>query len=253
MIHHLAKNLEMKNTDMPAQGEGNLAKECTSMQDAGGKKETPDNYDWKEWDGPRDTDNAVELQDKEISRVEKLLNPAPTVFYVDPDGNVTQGTGDGPEKQDEEIGKVEDGEKKLDSNLEKGNYGEMKTDQDLREKGYQRISLETLTSIDDPGHRGIDGVYCKEDGHPKYIIVDAKYGTAKLRENVDGRQMSQNWIDQRLDEAVGKEKADEIRMEKLSNPDQVEALVAHIGPDGNVTYDRLDENGNVVEKDVELS
>ena len=93
-----------------------------------------------------------------------------------------------------------------------GNYGEMKTDQDLREKGYKRISNDMVTDIDENGHQGLDGVYYNEKGSPQYIIVDAKYGSAKLNPNTaDGKQMCENWIDKRLDKDLGKEKADEIR------------------------------------------
>ena len=50
--------------------------------------------------------------------------------------------------------------------------------------------------------------------------------------------MSDNWIDKRLDDAVGKEKADEIRDAAEDDPDSVKHEVYHI--DSNV-----DENGNI--------
>lgn len=157
------------------------------------------------------------------------------------------------DQQDAAIDRVESGETSLDSTQEKGNYGEMKTDQDLREKGCERLSNDMVTDIDNPGHQGIDGVYYNPDGHPQYIIVDAKYGSAQLSETSDGKQMSDNWIDKRLDDAVGKEKADEIRMEKLENPENVGAYVSHVDESGNVSYDKLDGNGNVEGKDVEIN
>lgn len=129
----------------------------------------------------------------------------------------------------------------------------MKTDQDLRNKGYVRISKDTTTSIDDKGHQGIDGVYENPDGDPRYIIVDSKYGTSTLGDTADGKQMSEGWIDKRLDDAVGKEKADEIREAQLLDPDSVGSYVAHVDADGNVTYDKLDGDANVVEKDVEIN
>ena len=64
--------------------------------------------------------------------------------------------------------------------------------------------------------------------------------------------MSENWIDQRLDKDLGKEKADELRMEKILNPDNVGACVIHVQEDGKVTYDRLDDAANVIEKDVKF-
>lgn len=157
------------------------------------------------------------------------------------------------EKQKDVIKSVESGEKCLDNTDEKGNYGEMKVDQDLKEKGYTRISKDVVTSLDEPGHQGIDGIYYNEEGIPQYIVVDAKYNTAKLNpETVDGKQMSENWINKRLDVAVGKETADKIRMEKLLNPNNVESYVAHVSTDGIISYDKLDGNANVIEKGVKL-
>lgn len=160
------------------------------------------------------------------------------------------------EKQDQEISDVESGAKDFDrtNTHETGNYGEMKTDQDLRTKGYERISTDMVTDIDQSGHQGIDGVYYKKDGDPEYLIVDSKYGSAQLNPNTkDGKQMSNEWINNRLDKDVGKEKADEIRMEKVLNPDNVGSYVAHVDADGNVTYDRLDDDANVIEKDVKIN
>lgn len=158
-------------------------------------------------------------------------------------------------KQDKEIQDVETGGKDFDkkNSHEVGNYGEMKTDQDLRERGYNRISDGMVTDIDEKGHHGIDGMYENPDGDPRFIIVDAKYGTARLETDTkDGKQMSENWIDKRLDEAVGKEKADEIRVEKIINPDNVQSYVSHIDENGNVSYDKLDNDANILEKDVKI-
>lgn len=157
------------------------------------------------------------------------------------------------ELQNNEIKAVESGDKKIESAQEKGNYGEMKVDQDLRSKGYERISKDMVTKVDDPGHQGIDGVYYNPNGKPKYIIVDAKYGTAQLTDTLDGKQMSDNWIDKRLDESVGKEKADDIRMEVLLEPDNVAKYIGHVDSNGNVTYDKLDSEANIVEKDVKVN
>jgi hypothetical protein len=155
-------------------------------------------------------------------------------------------------EQNKILEEVKNGERKLENSQEKGNYGEMRTDQDLKEKGYDRISLDRVTDLNSVGHQGIDGVYYKEGGEPEYIIVDSKYGSAQLSETADGKQMSEKWIDNRLDNAVGKEKADEIRMEKLVNSGNVGSFVAHVSEDGIVTYERLDSNGDVKERNVQL-
>lgn len=155
-------------------------------------------------------------------------------------------------QQQKILDEVKNGERKLETAIEKGNYGEMRTDQDLKEKGYERISLDRVTDLNDSTHHGIDGVYYKKGGEPEYLIVDSKYGSAQLGDTSDGRQMSEEWIDRRLDDAVGREKADEIRMEKLQNSDNVGSFVAHVDESGTVTYDRLDSNGNVTERNVQL-
>ena len=161
--------------------------------------------------------------------------------------------------QDKDITSVEDGDKILETSIEKGNYGEEKVDQDLRDKGWDRISLDmvldskqkTHTDGDiSTGRQGIDGVYYNKDGHPPYLIVEAKYGTGQLGMTEDGKQMCDNWIDNRLDKAVGKEKADEIRIASLL--DQVGSYLAHIDESGNVTYDKLDKDADIIEKKVNI-
>jgi hypothetical protein len=127
-------------------------------------------------------------------------------------------------------------------NNEKGNYGEMKTDIDLLNKGYVRISGDGVTGLTDGGHRGIDGTYHNPDGHPPYLITDAKYGNAALRDTGDGKQLSETWIDNRLDADVGKSQADAIREAMLD--DDVGVAVSHIDVDGNVTYKAVDSNGD---------
>lgn len=126
---------------------------------------------------------------------------------------------------------------------ELGNLGEMMMDQYYISKGYKPLNKYRVTSLDDKkgGFKtGIDGVYEKTnpDGSKSYVIVDAKYNTSQLSETNDGKQMSDNWIDKRLDDAVGKEKADEIREAAEDNPDSVKHEVYHIDPN-------LDENGHM--------
>ena len=65
------------------------------------------------------------------------------------------------------IKQVESGEVELENSQQKGNYGEMKMDQELHNNGYERISTDSVDSLNSPGHQGIDGVYYKEDGNPQ--------------------------------------------------------------------------------------
>ena len=131
-------------------------------------------------------------------------------------------------------------------NIRKGNFGEMRADQYLREKGYTQLNQEGVTDLDNAGHHGIDGVHYNPNGHPQYLIVEVKYGSGKLGETADGKQMSQQWIDSRLDEAVGKEKADEIRKEMQNNPANVRSAVSFVNKEGNVTLKPLDKDGNII-------
>lgn len=137
--------------------------------------------------------------------------------------------------------------------LEKGNLCEMMMDLYYISQGYTPVHSPRVTSIDGKGHHGIDGVY-EKDGH--YIIVDAKYGTAQLGETLDGKQMSAEWIDKRLDDAVGKEKADQIRDAYEDNPDSVQMEVYHYDPspdaNGNTYSDvyPVNENGEVAGSSV---
>ena len=96
---------------------------------------------------------------------------------------------------------------------EKGNLCEMMMDQYYISQGYKPLHSPRVTSLEDKGHHGIDGVY-EKDG--KYIIADAK--------------MSQEWINKRLDDAVGKEKADEIREAYENDPNSVSTEVYHFDP-----------------------
>lgn len=116
---------------------------------------------------------------------------------------------------DDIIKGVENGEIPLSNNIQKGNYGEMKMDAYFESQGYERISLDRVTDLNAPNHQGIDGVYYNPDGHPPYVIGEAKYGSSRLGNTLDGPQMSDDWIygSNRLLKAVGKEMYDDILVE----------------------------------------
>lgn len=116
---------------------------------------------------------------------------------------------------DDIIKGVENGEIPLSNNIQKGNYGEIKMDAYFESQGYERISLDRVTDLNAPNHQGIDGVYYNPDGHPPYVIGEAKYGNSRLGNTLDGPQMSDDWIygSNRLLKAVGKEMYDDILVE----------------------------------------
>ena len=135
------------------------------------------------------------------------------------------------EKQKKEIRKaierILNGEELTDQ--EKGNLGEMLMDQYYISKGYKPLHQQ-VTSLRETGHKGIDGVY-EKDG--KFMIADAKCNHATLQDTKDGRQMSWNWINERLDQAVGKEKADEIRDAYEDDPENISTEVYHYSTDSD--------------------
>ena len=116
---------------------------------------------------------------------------------------------------DDIIKGVENGDIPLSNNTQKGNYGEMKMDAYFESQGYERISIDRVTDLNTPTHQGIDGVYYNPDGHPPYIIGEAKYGSSKLGNTLDGPQMSDDWIygSNRLSNAVDKATYDDILIE----------------------------------------
>ena len=126
------------------------------------------------------------------------------------------------------------------TNLQKGNYGEMKMDDLFESQGYERISTDRVTDLNQATHQGIDGIYYNPDGHPPYIIGEAKYGSSKLSTLADGTpQMSDKWIIDRLEDAVGEEIANDIKMEMILNPDNVGSSLVHISTDGNINITEL--------------
>lgn len=117
------------------------------------------------------------------------------------------------------------------NDVEKGNLGEMLMDLYYVMQGYTPIHKPRVTDLEHKSGQGIDGVYEKTnpDGTKSYVIAEAKVNFSKLNKGLaDGTdQMSDAWIDKRLDNAVGKEKADEIRDAYEDDPKSVSKEVYH--------------------------
>src|SRR5699024_10357508 len=148
-------------------------------------------------------------------------------------------------KQRSVIDSVESGKVQLKTNKQKGNYGEMKMDDYFESQGYTRISRDRVTSLDDKIMKGIDGVYENANPPPKYVIAEAKYGASQLGNTKSGRQMSDEWLKtrRRLENAVGQTKADEIQMEILLNPNNVEKHLIKVEGNGNIVKSKLSTHG----------
>jgi hypothetical protein len=137
-------------------------------------------------------------------------------------------------KAENELQKARDGLFELDKldkglsegdPLAKGNFGEAKAKEYMEGKGYKKIG----------GHekpQGIDGIYRKEGNPPDNIIAEVKYvedakkylndpERAKrelLNDTIDGPQLSIEWTERRILEAVknDKELAGKIRKESYT-------------------------------------
>jgi len=71
--------------------------------------------------------------------------------------------------------------------------------------------------------------------------MEAKYDTSTLGMTKDGRQMSDSWVDGRLDKAVGKVEADKIRDSMLAG--NVDKVVVNVKPDGSTVMRPVDSAG----------
>ena len=97
----------------------------------------------------------------------------------------------------------------FDNTIRKGNFGEIVTDVDLYELGYEPLHVR-VDYIDQPLNQGIDGIF-KNPQTGEYNIVETKFGQSGLSTLVDGtKQMSEEWIEDRLIQEVGEEIAEEI-------------------------------------------
>jgi len=126
-------------------------------------------------------------------------------------------------------------------------FGEQKAHAKMKEMGYERIDKGGEYK---PGRNGIDGVYRNPNPPPDYVIMEAKYNTAKLGDTVDGKQMSDSWVNgettgfDRLREAVGPRTADKIR--ESIDAGRVQKLLLQVDESGKVSIKALDILGNII-------
>ena len=98
------------------------------------------------------------------------------------------------------------------SNAEKGVYGEAKADEYMSSQGYDKLNGDLVQAGDSPKGHGIDGVWKNANPPPEYVVTEAKYGSSQLSTLKDGtKQMSDTWIDDRLDSEVGQNAAEDVR------------------------------------------
>ncbi|MBZ2150883.1 hypothetical protein I6L84_05645 [Streptococcus gordonii] len=102
------------------------------------------------------------------------------------------------------------------------------------------------TEIDGATHLGIDGVYHNPNGHPPYIIAEAKYGSARLSylKNPEIKQMSREWIGDRLKDAVVGRNFEEI-VTAMDSGDVGYQLVK-VRKNGDIMINNLDKKANII-------
>ena len=116
------------------------------------------------------------------------------------------------------------------TNAEKGVFGEARADSYMNEKKFEKLNGKLVEEGDAPKGRGIDGVWKNTSPPPDYVVTEAKYGTSQLGTLKDGtRQLSESWIDDRLEREVGDETA-----RKIIKSDY-ERWVLRVDSNGNVT------------------
>ncbi len=118
----------------------------------------------------------------------------------------------------------------------------------MHNQGYTKLNDGGTLTPSTGGARGtgIDGVWRNPTPPPEYIITEAKYGSSRLGETADGKQMSDDWVrgSNRLDRAVGRQEAERIR--DAMNRGQVEKQLHQVDENGVITVKVLDEDGNTI-------
>lgn len=135
------------------------------------------------------------------------------------------------------------------NNAKKGLYGELISDEYMVNKGFNNLLPDNrrVRSLEDaPKGRGIDGIYGNPNPPPPYIVTETKFrtavgeyvdsdGTLTRAKNVegllgntkDGRQMSDQWVNDRLEKEIG-DKARDVRQGGY------EKWLMIVGPDGKI-------------------
>jgi hypothetical protein len=138
-----------------------------------------------------------------------------------------------------ELAKAKSAEKPIQeqTNAQKGVFGEAKADAWMKDRGYEKLNGDPVQVGDSPKGHGIDGVWENPAPPPQYVITEAKYGSSRLWMTQDGRQMSDAWIDNRLNDEVGKSTADAIR--EADAEGNVQKWTLRVDENGNVTQSTL--------------
>ncbi|MGT2732988.1 T7SS effector LXG polymorphic toxin [Streptococcus ruminantium] len=160
------------------------------------------------------------------------------------------------ELQDELKRRVSDFDYDTASSKQKGNYSEIRTYDNLLNSRsgetsiyvLRRVGRDIPESLDAKLERGIDGIYINESGAgPKVIIDEAKFNKSKLNPyTADGKQMSYEWIKNRIHEDDFANLEDYFRVKQAIDKGNYEAVLSKVNIDGNVSHFRLDMDANII-------
>ncbi|MDH3663770.1 MAG: hypothetical protein OEU92_27785, partial [Alphaproteobacteria bacterium] len=127
-------------------------------------------------------------------------------------------------------------------NPQLGRWGEAQADQHAASKGWEKVNGDpTHMDSDFTGPHRLDGVY-RDPGPPERIIVgDAKVLDSPQSETQSGRQMSDDWIQDRVDTT---DLPRDVRR-RIRRGDY-ESVILRVDKKGNVTLEPLDSAGNQV-------
>jgi hypothetical protein len=121
--------------------------------------------------------------------------------------------------------------------------GEYQADKLFAAEGHQKLNHEgkLVGLLDPPRGPGLDGVWRNATPPPEYLITETKYNTSSLSRG----QMSEQWVlsDNRLEQAVGPDKAIEIR--KALFNDNVGKRLLQIDAMGNMQVQGINRAGGL--------
>ncbi|QEM05300.1 PAAR-like protein [Mucilaginibacter sp. P19] len=122
-----------------------------------------------------------------------------------------------------------------------GNYGEMKDNVYHRQEGFRDVRSEhPVIDIDKPTASGIDGAYAKDNG---YKITDGKYNTASIQNTTTGRELSERWTRNHIDNNGAINPADEAGVRLANTDGSLNREVIRVKPDGSMQSETINSNG----------
>ena len=140
--------------------------------------------------------------------------------------------------------RIKDFDPEVASTLQKSNAGEILADDNMRivrENVGANGNTYTLESIgrpapggiDDPIVKGIDGIYKNQTPPPSYVINETKWGSSQINQHtLDGPQMSERWIRNRLDKLSMME---QVNINKAIKTGDVDFVISKVDTSGKVS------------------